>query len=450
MEPLSTTASITAILQLSSEAVKYIKGVAGATTERKRLRDEIRFCEFILQRLKDEVEDVDGGQVWSEKIIALEDGPLGRIRSALVAIMPKLEPKKGWKKTSSALKWPFNKIEVERIISMIEREKTLLIIALNHDCQKLIYEIHKETLRLPAQLEDGIGRIEESHAVLKSSIDQLHGRQGNHEYEQRREAIVNWLTPIDYTLQQSNFFNRRQEGTGQWFLDSTEFQKWIETGNTLFCPGIPGAGKTILTSVVVKELNTRFENNKSIGVAYLYCDFRRQDEQKAEDLLASLLKQLTQSHSSIPATVESFYNEYKNKRTQLSLDKISEALQSVAALYSRVFIIIDALDECQESNGCRMKFLSEIFKLQAKCQTSLFATSRSILDINKRFEGSMKLEIQASNQDIQTYLNGNKSQLPRCALQNLELQEEIKTEIIKAVDGMYVLLIFSVNNAYIL
>lgn len=191
MEPLSTTASITAILQLSSEAVKYIKGVAGATTERKRLRDEIRSCESILQRLKDEVEDVDGGQVWLEKIIALEDGPLGRIRSALVAIMPKLEPKKGWRKTSSALKWPFDKIEVQGIISMIEREKKLLIIALNHDCQKLIYEIHKETLRLPVQLEDGIGRIEESHAVLKGSIDQLHGRQGNHEYEQRREAIVN-------------------------------------------------------------------------------------------------------------------------------------------------------------------------------------------------------------------------------------------------------------------
>jgi hypothetical protein len=46
---------------------------------------------------------------------------------------------------------------------------------------------------------------------------------------------------------------------------------WVETDKrTLFCPGIPGAGKTILTLIVVEELFTRFENDGSIGIAYLY------------------------------------------------------------------------------------------------------------------------------------------------------------------------------------
>ncbi len=74
---------------------------------------------------------------------------------------------------------------------------------------------------------------------------------------------------------------------------------------TLFCPGIPGAGKTILTSIVVDDLHTRFQNNERIGIAYLYCNFRRQEEQRAGDLLASLLKQLAQGQSSMPESVRS-------------------------------------------------------------------------------------------------------------------------------------------------
>ena len=94
--------------------------------------------------------------------------------------------------------------------------------------------------------------------------------------------------PIDYAPQQNDYIRRRQPGTGQWLLDSAEFQRWLYTGKqTLFCPGIPGAGKTILTSIVVDELTTRFGNDRIIGIAYVYCNFRRQHEQKADDLLAN-------------------------------------------------------------------------------------------------------------------------------------------------------------------
>jgi Cdc6-like AAA superfamily ATPase len=218
-----------------------------------------------------------------------------------------------------------------------------------------------------------------------------------------------------------------------------EFQDWVTTGNTLFCPGIPGAGKTILTSVVVKELTTRFQNDKSIGIAYLYFNFRRQEEQRTQDLLASLLKQLTQGQSFFADSVKSLYNNHRDKNTRPSVDEISKTLQSVVALYSRVFIIVDALDECQVSNGCRIRFLSEIFNLQEKRQASLFVTSRFIPEFDEKFKESMRLEIRASNQDVRRYLDSRMSQLPGCVLRSLELQNEIKAEIIKAVHGMYVI-----------
>ncbi|RYP44941.1 hypothetical protein DL768_008647 [Monosporascus sp. mg162] len=182
-------------------------------------------------------------------------------------------------------------------------------------------------------------------------------------------AILHWLTPVDYAPQQSDFINRRQVGTGQWLLDSPEFQVWLQTDKqTLFCHGMPGAGKTILTSIVVDELMARFGNDKGTGIAYIYCNFRRQDEQKVEDLFASLLKQLAQGRSSLPDSVKSLHDNYKAKRTRPPSADISVALQSLAAEYSRVFIIVDALDECQASDGCRMKLLSELFSFQANVE----------------------------------------------------------------------------------
>jgi hypothetical protein len=105
-------------------------------------------------------------------------------------------------------------------------------------------------------------------------------------------------------------------------------------------------------------------------------------------------------------------------------------------LYSRVFIIIDALDEFKISDGCQTKLLSKMFSLQAKCGAKLFATSRFIPEIIERFNEDVRLEIRASNQDVQRYLDGHISQLPKFVLSKPELQEEITTEIVKAVEGM--------------
>lgn len=113
----------------------------------------------------------------------------------------------------------------------------------------------------------------------------------------------------------------------------------------MFCPGIPGAGKTVLTSIIVKDLNARYRGDGDVGIAYIYCNFRRKDEQNAEGLLAALLKQLAQGRSSLPDIVKSIYETHNANRTRPSFGEISKALKSVVTMYSRVFIIIDALDE---------------------------------------------------------------------------------------------------------
>jgi hypothetical protein len=199
--------------------------------------------------------------------------------------------------------------------------------------------------------------------------------------------------------------------------------------------------ETILTSIVIEELTARFGNDEGVGIAYIYCEFRRKDEQKASDLLANLLKQLAQGWSSLPKSVKSLYekhNKHMNKQTRPSFDDISEALHSVATMYSRIFIIVDALDECAPDDSCREKFLSKIFNLQEVYKVNIFTTSRPIPAVKENFKGSLQMEIYAKEQDVRTYLDDHMSPRREFLKNNQELQEEVKNKIGAAVKGMYV------------
>ncbi|KAK4679893.1 hypothetical protein QC764_208180 [Podospora pseudoanserina] len=294
-------------------------------------------------------------------------------------------------------------------------------------------------------LEQTLKQVHKETSATREDVTQIKSKLGKEEDEE----VLDWLTKIDYGPQQSDYLKRRQPGTGQWLLDSEKFKGWLSASNqTLFCPGIPGAGKTILTSVVVDHLGSKFHNDPKIGIAYIYFNFQRQDKQKIDDLLASVLKQIAESQPSVPGSVKDLFDKHKTKRTRPSLDETLRALQSMAATCSRVFIVVDALDECQTSESCRKRFLSELFNLQKMHGINIFATSRSITEIVDRFKTSISLEIRASTADVAQYLEGHISQLPSFVQQDRRLREEITAGISEAVDGMFLLAQIYLNLLY--
>ncbi|KIW67300.1 hypothetical protein PV04_06564 [Phialophora macrospora] len=300
----------------------------------------------------------------------------------------------------------------------------------------LLYRIPPNKVEAEKKITELLHSVLDTVSTTAANVQSMTSRLDREEDVE----ILNWLTPVEYGPQHSDFLRRRQPGTGQWLLDSAEYHTWLNSAKqTLFCPGMPGAGKTILTSIVVDDLITRFQNDTTTGIGFIYCNFRRNDEQRIEDLLASLLKQLARSQSSLPDSVKTLYDRHKDKNTRPSSDEISRALQFVVTLYSRVFIVIDALDECQISDGCRSNLLSRIFSLQAETGINFFATSRSIPDIEREFTGYPSREIIASEEDVRRYLDGHISQLPAFVSKIPNLQEEIKSEITEAVAGMFLL-----------
>lgn len=99
------------------------------------------------------------------------------------------------------------------------------------------------------------------------------------------------------------------------------FQAWLSKDKqTLFCPGIPGAGKTIITEMVINHVQLGFQDDKSVGIAYIYLNFRRQDEQKTGDSLTSLLKQLSQRAPSLPENIRGLYDRHKRDEARPSVN----------------------------------------------------------------------------------------------------------------------------------
>lgn len=264
---------------------------------------------------------------------------------------------------------------------------------------------------------------------MKVGVDSIQQDQDR----QRHRLITDWLSSNDFPAQHSDFIARRQADTGLWFLDSPEFTEWVRgSGKTLFCPGIPGAGKTMMAAIAVDHLHAI--QTPDVGVAYLYCNYKSQTDQTTANLLAAILKQLVQDQPSIAQPLSELYDSHQKHGTRLSLDKTFTALQSVLANYSKVYVVIDALDECPD--GTRSQLLRRCRNLQGQTDLRLMATSRHIPDIVEEFKDMPRVEVRASNADVKRYVVGKIDRLAKCVQRDGDLQERIQNKIVEVVDGM--------------
>lgn len=152
-------------------------------------------------------------------------------------------------------------------------------------------------------------------------------------------------------------------------------------------------------------------------------------------MLASLLKQLAQGQPTLSDHLRNLYHKHNDRKSRPSLEEISTVLESVVKAYNRVFIILDALDEC-EMFGEVQKFLQLLFNIQEKERMNLMATSRFIPPIENQFKNSVTLEIRASNEDVKRYLNSRIDLLPSFIRRRPDLKERIQSEISESAEGM--------------
>ena len=106
--------------------------------------------------------------------------------------------------------------------------------------------------------------------------------------------------------------------------------------------------------------------------------------------------------------------------------------------FSTVYIVVDALDECQDSDGTRRQFLTQLQMLQVGTDLRLMITSRFIPDLVNRLREALTLEVRASSEDVRRFIAGQFHRLPNCIQRDTALQGIIQDKVTEAVDGMQV------------
>jgi hypothetical protein len=119
-----------------------------------------------------------------------------------------------------------------------------------------------------------------------------------------------------------------------------------------------------------------------------------------------------------------------------SIRDVIDALQGLIPDQSRLFVVVDALDECLPTH--RTTFLSEIFKLQAKHHINLLATSNFDHEIAMLFDNATSLEIRTDHDDLRLYLGHLIDQGPYMnsfVSNRPDLRKEAITSIVKNSGG---------------
>ncbi|KAL9029601.1 MAG: hypothetical protein Q9196_002175 [Gyalolechia fulgens] len=171
-----------------------------------------------------------------------------------------------------------------------------------------------------ADLKSGVDQIKLTADETSKRLKRLEDDGTKKALQEERKAIIDWLSPLQYRKRQSDIFDNAIP-LGQKFLESDEYRAW-SAGRSwwLYGYGLPGSGKTVLSSIVVHQLQKQLLAAR-VPVLCVYLNYK-EPNQTIRCIIGSLLKQLVQ-----------FADE----------DFISPEVRRL------VIIVVDALDEASAS-----------------------------------------------------------------------------------------------------
>lgn len=133
-DPLSIAASIIALVQATTTAVKFIGEVKDSSSECSRLLVELSMTSGILDSIRTLLED-DLKETWlvTARSLAKPQGPFQEYERLINTIVSKIRPATGLRKAGKAIAWPFKREEVKDMVAALERQKSIFVLALELD-----------------------------------------------------------------------------------------------------------------------------------------------------------------------------------------------------------------------------------------------------------------------------------------------------------------------------
>jgi Cdc6-like AAA superfamily ATPase len=173
---------------------------------------------------------------------------------------------------------------------------------------------------------------------------------------------------------------------------------------------------------------------RDIGIACIYLNHKETKIQTPSNLLSGLWRQLVLG-SEISSAVQDLYKQHFERQTRPSLNDIQNVLQTVIGQFSKVYIVVDAVDEYPENS--RHVLLDCLAAMGPN--VNLMITSRPHITPAVSLQQLQTLEIHADIEDIHRYVDAHiqqSSRLSKHVQTQPDLHDEICSKISSSVDGM--------------
>ncbi len=181
------------------------------------------------------------------------------------------------------------------------------------------------------------------------------------------------------------------------------------------------------------ELQEQLKRSRdNARIAYLYLSYK--EEYTLQELLGSVIKQLVAVDDVVPECVAKVWRKRSQGGDAATIQDFSAMLRDLVQ-ERRVFIVVDALDECRPEYRLRLMSL-----LQPKSSSvSLLVTSRLLDEFDEVSSDFEQIKITANSTDLDLFIDHEFRSHPRLKKflkMDPTLQEEVKNSIKSACDGM--------------
>ncbi|KAK6823452.1 hypothetical protein RU639_005823 [Aspergillus parasiticus] len=224
-----------------------------------------------------------------------------------------------------------------------------------------------------------------------------------------RDKVLKWLSDIQYSHTQNDHQRVRTHKTGDWLLSLDEYREWKATpGKFLWLHGPAGSGKSVLCSTIIQDIEEDCSSDLSSIFSYWYFQFSRDETQNVKNMTRSIIRQLVPEE--LPGSLVSLWEEHSRQNREPDQDKFSTVLNDVINNYTgdRLFLIIDALDECPDNEVHERDLLFQVLKGlidEHGKKIHLLATSRYEENIRCHLEESLKIDLEyRMNNDVETFV----------------------------------------------
>lgn len=320
MDPVS----ILTIIDLSAKVLLKCYRLQSQMKDAKHdIAQIINEVESVSDVLADLHEAISQEHDWKASTFSVISGPLAATLRVLQELDEKLAPMTGGRLKTSIL-WPFSSKTVQARVQILQQAKSTLSLALSSSQTSML--------------------LQQGEKLSTIELSQTQKELGE---------VLKWYKSCDPETNHRLSNERREPNTATWVFDTPTFKEWLSAadGTILWLHGIPGAGKTILCSSIIERLRTSYQAREDYAVLYFYFDFSDGAKQSVASMVKSLIYQLVSSSTSGPPdSAMELYTKCNAGADAPTVDELIGTFTSLLESSRRIFLCVDALDECAASD----------------------------------------------------------------------------------------------------